>query len=69
MKTTIEWFDPKDAMPKGVDKVLAVTKTSGISDLYYSNKHKAFNATDDEETPKFPLNIKYWAYIPEELKR
>lgn len=68
MKTTIEWFDPKDAMPKGVDEVLAIIKTNAIMQLNYSDKHKAFNASGNSE-PEHAFPVKYWAYLPEELAR
>lgn len=66
--TTITWYEPTEKLPEKTGHVLI--KTAGIHHVYYSSKHKLFNALDCEteaEAKETAITPLVWAEVPAEL--
>jgi len=57
--------------PTGSDDYLTINRsgTGSVRCLPYSDKHKAFNCHDNDETPEYAIDVAFWAYIPEKIKK
>lgn len=68
--TNIEWHNPADELPVLKDKDEMVLVFTGVSvmSVYYSSKHKLFNAGDYDtydEAKRTAIDPICWAYMPE----
>ena len=69
MEKTFNFIKASDRLPEESGKYLCIALHGGYTTLPYSARHKAFNAGDDEETPRSAFNVDYWAEIPEGMRR
>ena len=68
--TTIEWHNPADELPvlKDSDEMVLYYNGISVGSVYYSSKHKLFNALDidtEAEAKRTAIAPLYWAYMPE----
>lgn len=63
----IEWKDVKKELPQKSGQYLTFKDFKyfiSVDTLNFSEKHKMFNAQDDEETPADKIDVDFWAKIP-----
>lgn len=66
--TNIEWFSAQATHPGSSGYYLTYSvKSGGFQSLEYSAKHNAWNVSDKEDEPAYPVKITYWAHMPKEL--
>lgn len=61
---TIEWHDARKEPPTETGVYLVVKASGRVGELYYSSKHRLFNACDDapeDEAKEYAIECKYWA--------
>lgn len=72
--TNIEWHNPAVELPelKDKDEYILVYNGICIHSVFYSSKHKLFNALDidtEDEAKRTAIYPLLWAYMPELPKR
>ena len=61
-----EWISVDERLPEASGECLVATTIGGVYQVNYSHRHKAFNATDEENGKQYAFHtVTHWMPLPE----
>lgn len=63
-----EWISVDERLPEESCEVLTVDRTGVMYLAPYSDRYKAFNATDEDDGDRWKLTVTHWMPLPEAPK-